>query len=52
VFFKDPAAVGSILNSNASASTFGSLNSGYLGAKPANSLQIITTGARTRSAAR
>jgi len=44
VFFKDPAAVGSILNSNASASTFGSLNSGYLGAKPANSLQIITTG--------
>lgn len=42
--FKNPSALGSILNSNASATTFNSLNSGYLGTKPANSLQIITTG--------
>jgi predicted porin len=42
--FKNPAALGSILNSNATATTFNSLNSGYLGTKPANSLQIITTG--------
>ncbi len=42
--FKNPSALGSLLNSNASATTFNSLNSGYLGTKPANSLQIITTG--------
>ncbi|WP_206952440.1 porin [Trinickia acidisoli] len=43
-FFKNPAATGAILNSNASAATFGSLNSGYLGTDPANSLQIFTVG--------
>jgi predicted porin len=43
-FFKNPSALGSILNSNGTAATFNSLNSGYLGTKPANSLQIITTG--------
>jgi len=42
--FRNPSALGSILNSNASAATFNSLNSGYLGTKPANSMQIITTG--------
>ena len=42
--FRNPAALGSILNSNASVATFNSLNSGYLGTKPANSMQIITTG--------
>jgi len=44
VFFKNPAAMGSILNSNVNAATFNSLNSGYLGTKPANSLQIVTAG--------
>jgi predicted porin len=42
--FRNLAALGSILNSNASVATFNSLNSGYLGTKPANSMQIITTG--------
>ena len=46
--FRNPSALGSILNSNASAATFNSLNSGYLGTKPANSMQIITTGGSYR----
>ncbi|MFT4064054.1 porin [Paraburkholderia sp.] len=44
VFFRNPAAMGSILNGNVNATTFNSLNSGYLGSKPANSLQIATAG--------
>jgi predicted porin len=47
-FFKNPSAIGSLLNSNAAATTFNSLNSGYLGTKPANSLQIITAGGSYR----
>jgi predicted porin len=43
-FFRNPAAAGAILNSNASATTFNSLNSGYLGTRPANSLQIVAVG--------
>jgi predicted porin len=42
--FKNPSATGAILNSNVNAATFNSLNSGYLGTKPANSLQIIAAG--------
>jgi predicted porin len=40
-YFKNPSAAGAILNGNVNATTFNSLNSGYLGARPANSLQII-----------
>jgi predicted porin len=43
-FFKNPSAVGGVLNSNVNATTFNSLNSGYLGARPANSLQIVAAG--------
>ncbi|WP_118183090.1 porin [Paraburkholderia phosphatilytica] len=46
--FKNPAASGAILNDNASASTFNSLNSGYLGTRPANSLQIVAVGGSYR----
>ncbi|NIE84321.1 MULTISPECIES: porin [unclassified Burkholderia] len=47
-FFRNPSATGAILNSNASAASFNSLNSGYLGTNPANSLQIVAVGGSYR----
>lgn len=40
-FFKNPSAVGGLLNDNTNVTSFGSLNSGYLGTKPAASQQIV-----------
>ena len=45
-FFKNPSAVGGFLSDNVNATSFNSLNAGYLGTNPASSLQIIAAGGR------
>ncbi|MFM0742186.1 porin [Paraburkholderia xenovorans] len=43
--YKNPSQTGGVLNDNVNASTFNSINSGYLGTNAATSLQIIVAGA-------